>query len=295
MLAPEAPYSPTVVSSSGADGRRRGRVRPSALLVALELAAGVALLGAAAVAGVAFVHRPWENRLDVWGFAAFPAEPHSRRWHLVADAGSLKVLLVGVAVAAALSVWRDRARALACLVGPPLAVIVTERIAKPLVGRHVTPFGGFSYPSGTTTAVTALVVAAVLALPWLIRPVAAVIGLALVGAVGCAVVALRWHFPTDALGGALVGAGSVLLVDGLFHAAARMMSRTGGRPGDGPTVAGDAQAAGGSRAQLAELSSASEGTGLSSEPYSASYWRSCSTRSPVRRSSPGRERSVRAR
>lgn len=188
----------------------------------VELVVGLALLGGAALAGIAFVHRPWENRLDVFGFAHLPAEPDSRRWHLIADLGSLPVLLVGIGAAALLAVWRDRARALACLVGPLVAVLVTERIAKPLVGRHVTPFGGFSYPSGTTTAATALAVVAVLVLPRLARPLGAVLALAVVVGVGCAVVALRWHFPTDAVGGALVGSGAVLLTDGAFHVVAAL-------------------------------------------------------------------------
>ncbi|MCU1490308.1 MAG: putative rane protein [Acidimicrobiaceae bacterium] len=196
---------------------RRNRPPMSSVWISIEVTLGVILLGGAALAGYAFVHRPWENRLDVAGFAAFPAVPNSRHWHLIADIGTLPVLLVGIALSIAFSVWRDRARALACLVGPIAAVLVTERIAKPLVGRVVTPFGGFSYPSGTVTAATALVVVVVLALPLMLRPFAAVAGLAVVAAVGCAVVALRWHFPTDAVGGALVGAGSVLFLDGLLH------------------------------------------------------------------------------
>jgi membrane-associated phospholipid phosphatase len=41
-----------------------------------------------------------------------------------------------------------------------------------------------------------------------------------------AVVALQWHYPSDALGGAAFGVGMVLLVDGVLHllgpAAARL-------------------------------------------------------------------------
>ncbi len=36
-------------------------------------------------------------------------------------------------------------------------------------------------------------------------------------AMAVAVTGLRWHYPTDALGGALLGVGIVLLVDGLAH------------------------------------------------------------------------------
>jgi len=194
----------------------------SAPWLGLELALGLALLGAAAVAGFAFVHRPWPNRLDVAGFAAFPAAPTSRRWHDIADIGTLPVLVAGIALSIVLSIWRDRARALACLVGPIAAVLVTERIAKPLVGRHVTPFGGFSYPSGTVTATAALITVATLASPRVLRPLVGVAGLGVIAAVSAAVIAMRWHFPTDALGGACIGVGSVLFLDALFHLPARL-------------------------------------------------------------------------
>ncbi len=51
--------------------------------------------------------------------------------------------------------------------------------------------------------------------------------------VSMAVVVLRWHYPTDALGGIGVGVGSVLVVDGLLHVpwaiAARFRSSRSGR------------------------------------------------------------------
>ncbi|HEX4245680.1 MAG TPA: hypothetical protein VHY77_08940 [Acidimicrobiales bacterium] len=35
--------------------------------------------------------------------------------------------------------------------------------------------------------------------------------------ISAAVVVLRWHYPTDALGGACVGIGAVFFLDGLAH------------------------------------------------------------------------------
>jgi hypothetical protein len=43
-----------------------------------QLVVGVAALALAATAGLVFVHRPWPNRLDVWGYAALPAEAGAR-------------------------------------------------------------------------------------------------------------------------------------------------------------------------------------------------------------------------
>lgn len=194
---------------------RRRATRPAYL--AAEILVGVVLLAGAAIAGILLVHRPWPNRLDTAGFALLPAAPSSRLYNDIALAGSLPVLVGGVMVAALFSIFRDRARALVCLVAPAVAVVVTERVAKPLVARHVTALGGNSYPSGTVTAATALALVLVLAAPRLARPVLAVPALGVVAAVCVAVVAMRWHYPTDAMGGLCVGGGTVLLLDGLAH------------------------------------------------------------------------------
>jgi len=54
------------------------------------------------------------------------------------------VTLVGAAVAAAVAFRRDRPRAVACLIGPPLALLTGELAIKPVVGR--TLGGAYSYP-----------------------------------------------------------------------------------------------------------------------------------------------------
>lgn len=201
-----------------------------------QLAAGLVLLGAAAVAGLVFVHRPWPNRVDAAGFALLPADPSSRVYADIAAAGSLRALLAGAAAAGLISVWRDRARAAACLVGPVLAVLVTEWVAKPLVGRHLGVLGGNSYPSGTVTVVAGVATALLLAAPGRLRLALALPAAGAVAAVCVAVVAMRWHYPTDAAGGLLVGAGSVLMVDAAVHlpsaARERRRARAAARGGD---------------------------------------------------------------
>jgi membrane-associated phospholipid phosphatase len=182
-----------------------------------QLALGLVLLGGAAVAGYALIRRPWANRIDAAGFSAFPADPGDYLYHRVADIGSLPFLLGGIGLAIALSIWRDRPRALACLIGPIAAVLTTEHVAKPLVGRHLSALGGDSYPSGTVTAAAALVTVITLAAPVLLRPLVGLAGLGVIGAVGVAVVGMRWHYPTDAFGGACVGVGAVLTLDAIAH------------------------------------------------------------------------------
>jgi len=183
----------------------------------VQLLAGLGALAAAAAAGLAFVHRPWPNRLDVWGYAVLPADPSSS-WagHLVA-AGSAAALIGGVAAVFVVAVLRDWVRAVACATAPVLAVLIVQDVAKPLVGRHLGITGSASFPSGTVAAVAALMTAAVLVAPRVARPLVATAGAALTAGVCAAVVVLRWHYPTDALGGVLVGMGAVLVLDALAH------------------------------------------------------------------------------
>lgn len=96
------------------------------------------------------------------------------------------------------------------------AVLMVDQVAKPLIGRQIDGVVG-SYPSGTVTAVSALAAAAVLVTPRVFRAATAVVAAALVVGICAAVVVLRWHYPTDALGGACVGIGAVLFLDGLAH------------------------------------------------------------------------------
>jgi membrane-associated phospholipid phosphatase len=175
------------------------------------------MLGLSALAGLVFVHRPWPNRLDVWGYRVLPATSDSRWAHDFASLGSLTVLVVGVLVVFAIGIFRDWVRAIACASAPVIAVLIVQDVAKPLVGRHLGISGASSFPSGTVAAVAALATAFTLVVPVLLRPLVAVAGaVATVGA-SVAVIVLRWHYPTDALGGIGVGIGAVLVMDAAFH------------------------------------------------------------------------------
>jgi membrane-associated phospholipid phosphatase len=182
---------------------------------AIELLVGCVLLGAAMLAGLLFVRRPWPNRLDAIGFRLLPADLTSKWAGDVAQLGSLTVLVAGVIVLCVVAVLsRNWVRALSCVMAPMAAVLIVQTVAKPLVGRHLE--GALSYPSGTVTAAAALAAAAFLVVPWFAKPFAAVAGGVVVATVCAAVVVLRWHFPTDALGGVCVGAGAVFAVDGVL-------------------------------------------------------------------------------
>jgi membrane-associated phospholipid phosphatase len=78
--------------------------------------------------------------------------------------------------------------------------------------------GGAAWPSGHSTAAMTLALAAVLVAPRSWRPLVAVAGGAFAVAVGMAVVALHWHFPSDVAGGYLVAATWALAVAAALRA-----------------------------------------------------------------------------
>jgi membrane-associated phospholipid phosphatase len=197
--------------------QRRGPRAATPGGTAAELTFGAFLLGAAALAGLAFVHRPWPNRLDVWGYRLLPASIDARWARDFVTLGSLTVLVAGVIAVFLVAVLRDWVRAIACASAPVIAVLIVQDLAKPLVGRHIGITGASSYPSGTVAAVTALATAAILVMPKMLRPLVALIGGGAIVGTCAAVVVLRWHYPTDALGGIAVGMGAVLLLDALLH------------------------------------------------------------------------------
>jgi membrane-associated phospholipid phosphatase len=202
-----------------------------------ETIAGAVLVGLVLLAGLWFRARPAQTGLDTWGLSFVKPALHSAWWRDLADLKSLSVLLAGSILAAMVVVTRDRWRALACLTAPLTAVVLTEYFLKPVVARHYD--GVISFPSGTTTAVSALAMVWVVAVPSRYRPVVAVVGAFLVGLECMAVVGLLWHYPTDALGGAVFGSGVVLLADGALHMVVDAERRWRVRqhpPVDGPAV-----------------------------------------------------------
>jgi undecaprenyl-diphosphatase len=135
----------------------------------------------------------------------------------VTELGGLTVLVGGSLLAAAVTFGRDRVRAVACLVGPVGAVVLSEWVIKPAVGRHYA--GVLTFPSGHVTSVAALGTAWTLAVPRWLRWPAAVVAAVVVFLMTMAVVSLAWHYASDALAGAVCGVGTVLLVDGILHLA----------------------------------------------------------------------------
>lgn len=107
---------------------------------------------------------------------------------------------------------RQRPRvALAVALVMALAPLSAE-VLKPLLAHpHVqiagtTYIAAASWPSGHSTAAFALVLSAVLVARVQLRPLVAGLGAAFAAAVGCSLLILAWHMPSDVFGGYLVAA-----------------------------------------------------------------------------------------
>jgi membrane-associated phospholipid phosphatase len=179
-----------------------------------SLTAACALLGTVFLGGAILALAPGQNIVDSWGFSLFPDVLHSFFLQLMSDLGRAPVT-AGVSLVAGIVIWRrDRLRTLACLAGPGLAVGMAE-LLKIIVGRRFE--GALCWPSGTTAVVAAVVTAIVLVTRGGGRVAALVIGSLVVAFEAIALVAFRWHYPTDALGGIVLGVGCVLFVDAVLH------------------------------------------------------------------------------
>ena len=224
----EADRSEAVRGDPGAEGTGRLRGRSGEVDRREEsrrhLVWGAALLAAVAAAGCYFYFLPGPMFVDRWMLDLVGPSRNGTLTGVVALRYP-QVIVAGSVIAALVVLPKDRVRSLACLVGPPLALATCELVVKPLVGRHLG--GGFSYPSGSTVGAAALTTAAVLAVPGRWRPVAAAIGAVYTLWMGVAVVALQWHFPTDAVAGVAYGAGVVLAMDGaLWLCVTSLVDRT---------------------------------------------------------------------
>ena len=156
--------------------------------------------------------------------------PDTVRYTVPLAAVAAVTIVAGVA-------WRRRdwAALAVCLAGPPLAVLLTDVIAKPLVGRRL--YWNLSYPSGHATGAAA-VAAVVLVVchrwkGWRALVVAAPLALALPAVMGVALVRLNWHYPTDVIGGVAMGAATVLALAAALGAPQNALTRS---PQSGPPV-----------------------------------------------------------
>jgi len=135
--------------------------------------------------------------------------------------------LAGVVGLAGVAWYRHDGRALTmCVVGPALAIALTDVVLKPLVDRHLGP--GLAYPSGHATGAAAVSVLALVLLHrwrgWRATARFAPVALALPVGTGLALVRLAFHYPTDVVGGTAMGTATVIALAVLLNAQQRSPS-----------------------------------------------------------------------
>ncbi|MCD6725961.1 MAG: phosphatase PAP2 family protein [Solirubrobacteraceae bacterium] len=185
------------------------------LLAALGCLIGLALTGALAYLVPVVQVR---DSATLEGFAALNGPrltPVVDRIAHLAD--PLPYALIGLALAA-LALVRGRTRVAVAIVGLLLLTGATTQVLKQLLAHPRSSdwlsgwsISAHSWPSGHATAAMTLALCAVLAVPAMLRPTAAVLGAAFAIAVSYAILVLGWHFPSDVLGGFLVAAFWALL------------------------------------------------------------------------------------
>lgn len=173
-------------------------------------AAGFVVLAALAYGSARMQH------LDALWLARF-AERGSRTDSVAAGLARLgdpAALLVLLALACGIALARRRPRGAAAALLVVAGANLTTQVFKALLAhpRFQSVLGAEqlaanSFPSGHVTAVASIAIAYVFVVPRDWRPEAALIGAGTVAVVGCSVMALNWHYPSDVLGGALVAAG----------------------------------------------------------------------------------------
>ena len=192
-------------------GRSWGRVSS----YGKELAVGVAMVGWSVLAAAVVSLHPGANAVDRLGFRTVPRSSGSEILARITLLGTPLVLGLAAIAAALVVVGRDRRRAVACVAGVIVAAMLVELTFKPLVGRRFE--GVLSYPSGNVTDLAAVAAAWAVAVPARFRLVTIGIGVVVTGSMVVSVIGLRWHYPSDALAGMVLGVGTLLLIDGALH------------------------------------------------------------------------------
>lgn len=146
---------------------------------------------------------------------------------------------ITVVLGLALMAWfrRDLKAFVLCLVGPALAVLITDVVLKPLVDRHLGR--SLAYPSGHATGAAAVAALVVILLHrwrgWRATILLGPLTLVLPAATGVALVRLAFHYPTDVVGGTAMGVATlVALAIALDVQQANLTPATNRRTSAGP-------------------------------------------------------------
>ena len=206
--------------------------RPAALLVAAGVCGALFLLLLVAAYGSDAARQA--DATSLLGFVAVEPNGGSVPDYLghLGDPVSVVVLAGFLALVATL---RGRPRVAAVIVLLVGITSVSSQLLKVVLaypryegrigGAHVAPE---AFPSGHSTAAMAVALCLVIAAPARLRPLAAFVGAGFALAVAFSVIALGWHFPSDAVGGFLLACGwAFVLLAGLAALDERFPARMG--------------------------------------------------------------------
>jgi membrane-associated phospholipid phosphatase len=197
-----------------------------ALLLAVGALAAALAAGVARLATVGPLRGADSSLLGAFTALDVPASVGrlSRIAHL-ADPAPFIVLLAALA---GVALVRRRPVLAAGALAAALGANATTQLLKPALAHpRITDAIGLeqispaSWPSGHATASMSLALAAVLVASPRWRPALAAAGAAFATAVGCAIVILAWHYPSDVLGGWLVAAAWALAAAAVVRAVER--------------------------------------------------------------------------
>jgi len=207
---------------------------PRALLIGAGLVAGafVALLLVAYGSSGA----RWMDASALQGFVGLQrpvVTPLTER--LVALGNPTEVGLIGGALAV-VALARGRPRAALFVLALLALTSVSSQALKALfayprhesviAGAHIAPA---AFPSGHATAAMSLAIALVVVVPSRLRPLAALVGMALALGVSFSILLLGWHLPSDIGGGFLLATGWALVLLAALRASAQVFPERTGR------------------------------------------------------------------
>jgi membrane-associated phospholipid phosphatase len=203
---------------NGSGGAPAALLPTAARLVALALAG--ACLMVTALLGAWITHQTsldWlDATVDTKTQAALGGHPRLLDV-LIWPGGPVAVTAITITLALACAARRRYRKVALVVISVPAAIMITELLLKPLVGRHM--WSTLSFPSGHTTSVFALAAAVTVlligrpgaAMSRELRLLLALTAFFTAALVAFALIARGLHYFTDTVAGAATGIGTVLL------------------------------------------------------------------------------------
>ena len=191
-------------------------LEPRALLAGAALCAGAFMLLLALAYGSSGARSADASALQ--GFLGLQRPRVTPITEAIGSIGNAFPVAVLAAILAAVAFARGRPRVSLLVLLFVGLTSVSSQVLKALLAYPRDPVSGFghidpaAFPSGHATASMTIAIALVIVMPGRLRPLAAVVGVALALGVSFSVVSMGWHFPSDVIGGYLLAAGWALVL-----------------------------------------------------------------------------------